>query len=211
MPLDSRTVDAIHTRLLARYGTRWIALYAGVPPEAVKADWADVLDGLQLFGIRRALSLLPVDHVPNAAQFRTLALSGPPPTVDASAIAADRPPADRPRLVRELSRIAELQAKRGPKQWAYDLRAREQRGETLSQTQRFAWREALRAFDISGGESDAALTARLKDEAARRVAEYAERMGIDMTREPTFADQASDPRPDPGMVPEAEREGEAWA
>lgn len=190
MPLDSRTVDAIHTRLLARYGTRWTALYAGVPPEAVKADWADVLDGLQLFGIRRALSLLPMDYVPNAAQFRALALSGPPSTVDSTAIAADRPPADRPRLVRELSRIAELQSKRGPKQWAYDLRDREKRGERLSQLQRSAWREALRAPESGGGETDLALTARLKDESARRVAEYAERMGIDMTTQPVFFDEA---------------------
>lgn len=188
MPLDSRTVDAIHTRLLARYGTRWTALYAGVPAEAVKADWADVLDGLQLHGIRRALSSLPPDYVPNAAQFRALALSGPPPMLDAAKLTEDRPTADRPRLARMLARIAELQAGRGPKQWAYDLRDRERRGERLSEVQRSAWREALRAGD-DGARPDAELTLRLKDETAQRVAEYADRLGIDMTAQPVFADE----------------------
>lgn len=192
MPLDSRAVDAIHTRLLARYGTRWTALYAGVPPEAVKADWADVLDGVQPQQIRRALGNLPPDYVPNAAQFRALALSGPPPMAEQTRLHYERPPADRARLVAMLSRIGELQAKRGPKSWAYDLRERERQGEDLSEWQRAAWRRALNAQGDDGVPPDIARTARLKDESLNRAADYAEQHGIDLNTAPQVSDATTD-------------------
>jgi hypothetical protein len=72
MAMEARYVDRIHTRLLARYGSKWINLYAGVEPELVKADWSEQLARVDAKGVRFALEHLPPDFAPNAAQFRAL-------------------------------------------------------------------------------------------------------------------------------------------
>ena len=78
MALDSRLVDMIHTRMLVRYGARWIGLYSGVDPDLVKADWAEVLHGATWEHVAHALENLPDGAPPNAAQFRALCFSLPP-------------------------------------------------------------------------------------------------------------------------------------
>lgn len=153
MPLDSRTVDAIHTRLMVRYGARFAAMYAGVDPQLVKADWAEVLDGVSPLGVRYALANAPIDHPPNAAQFLALCLQAPRQH-DHAQIAETRPPADPQLLSRLRRRVVDMQANASRKQWAYELRERERRGERLSGIQRRAWREALRVAADAPIEDD---------------------------------------------------------
>lgn len=77
MPLDLRWVDRIHARLLARYGSRWMAMWAGVDAEIVRADWAHVLDGVSAEGIAYALEHLPEEFPPTSALFRRLCAQRP--------------------------------------------------------------------------------------------------------------------------------------
>jgi hypothetical protein len=72
MPLPSRYVDEIHMRLAVRYGSVWLAKWQGVDMNAIKADWADVLDGMQPANIRKALESLPPEFPPTAPAFRAL-------------------------------------------------------------------------------------------------------------------------------------------
>lgn len=88
MSLPAAWIDRIHARLLVRYGAGWIRLWEGVPPEAVKADWAEVLSGLSQEAIGHALDHLPIDRAPTALQFRELCRHSPS---RALAIGHDRP------------------------------------------------------------------------------------------------------------------------
>lgn len=72
MPLPSKYVKEIHSRLAVRYGSAWKAKWAEVPQEAMEADWAQVLDGMSPAGIRKALDSLPPDFPPTATAFRAL-------------------------------------------------------------------------------------------------------------------------------------------
>lgn len=75
MPLPLRYVDEIHARLLVRYGSAWAAKWAGFDAQmmqAVKADWAEQLDGMEPAAIRRALDSLPPEFPPTATAFRAL-------------------------------------------------------------------------------------------------------------------------------------------
>lgn len=72
MPLPSKYVKEIHSRLAVRYGSGWKAKWAEVPQEAMEADWADQLDGMQPANIRKALDSLPPDFPPTAPAFRSL-------------------------------------------------------------------------------------------------------------------------------------------
>ena len=75
MPLQLRYVDEIHARLMVRYGSAWTAKWAGFDEtlmQAVKADWADQLDGMSPASIRKALDSLPADFPPTATAFRAL-------------------------------------------------------------------------------------------------------------------------------------------
>jgi hypothetical protein len=72
MPLSSRFVDEIHMRLAVRYGSAWLAKWQGVEIAAVKADWAEQLDGMRPENIRKALDNLPPDFPPTCTAFRSL-------------------------------------------------------------------------------------------------------------------------------------------
>lgn len=74
-------VDELFGRLALRYGAAFEAQYRGLDRDAVKADWADVLDGFERFpeAIKHALSVLPVDRPPNALQFRDACRRAPRP------------------------------------------------------------------------------------------------------------------------------------
>lgn len=72
MPLPLKFVKEIHSRLAVRYGSAWRAKWAEVPQEALEADWADQLNGMQPAGIRKALESLPHDFPPTASAFRLL-------------------------------------------------------------------------------------------------------------------------------------------
>ena len=72
MPLPLRFVDEIHARLAVRYGTAWSAKWQGLDQDAIRADWADQLDGMQPAGIRKALDSLPPEFPPTTTAFRAL-------------------------------------------------------------------------------------------------------------------------------------------
>lgn len=77
MPLKSETVDWIFMRMLARYGSVWIAKWTGVPMEAVKADWAEQLAGMTKDDILYGIQYLPHDFPPTSAAFRALCAKAP--------------------------------------------------------------------------------------------------------------------------------------
>lgn len=81
MPLPASWVDALFAKLTVAYGQRFLGLYAGLSLDAVKADWAETLDGLQTRPevIKHALAHLPTDQPPTAMQFRQLCRNAPPP------------------------------------------------------------------------------------------------------------------------------------
>lgn len=77
MSLPNAWVDRIHARLLVRYGAAWIRKWEGVPMEAVKADWGEVLAHVSPAAVAHALDHLPDDAPPNAVQFRALCAASP--------------------------------------------------------------------------------------------------------------------------------------
>lgn len=137
--LESKWVDAIHARLLVRYGSAWIAKYQGVPEQLVKQDWANELAGIRGEAIRHALEHLPADFPPSVTQFRDLCLRAP----EAPRPRIEAPKADPARVAAELKRMQDMQRGAKPLQWAYMLQEREQRGDRLTEAQRAAWRLAL--------------------------------------------------------------------
>lgn len=72
MPMSLRYVKEIHSRLSVRYGSLWRAKWDGVPTEAIEADWADQLDGMQPVNISKALASLPPEFPPTASAFRLM-------------------------------------------------------------------------------------------------------------------------------------------
>lgn len=51
-------VDRLFQRLAAMYGAKWLDLWAGVPIEAVKAEWSRALHGHDVEAVRLALEHL---------------------------------------------------------------------------------------------------------------------------------------------------------
>jgi hypothetical protein len=74
MPLPLRFVKEIHARLAVRYGSAWVSKWAGVDQEAIEADWAEQLAGMEPAEIKKALAALPHDFPPTAPAFRALGL-----------------------------------------------------------------------------------------------------------------------------------------
>lgn len=139
MALESRWVDAIHARLLVRYGTRWVSMWAGIPEEAVKADWASELHGLGGDAIKHALEHLPMEFPPTVAQFKALALGRkerPLPALPA-------PKADPEVVAKIVASAKEIGRGCVGKEWAHALKAREESGAHLTPAVRRMWRDAL--------------------------------------------------------------------
>ena len=84
MAMPQRFVKEIHSRLAARYGSAWRAKWAGVPMEAIEADWADQLSGMKPEGIKAALANLPDDFPPTCTAFRKLGEQHAPKADDTS-------------------------------------------------------------------------------------------------------------------------------
>lgn len=91
MPMPSSWVDELLGRLSVRYGEAFVRQYtaANIQPEAVRADWAEVLDGVTPESIRYALQYLPEDRPPNALQFRALCRQAPRSEPERAAIGAE--------------------------------------------------------------------------------------------------------------------------
>ncbi len=138
MPLPSAWVDRIHAKLLVRYGTAWVHMWRGVDMQAVKDDWAEYLSGASAGSIAYALEHLPPDRPPTVAQFADIARGCPvtPPK------ALPGPPADRARVDAILAKLRHF-GRPNPRDEFFALKAREERGEQLTQAQREMWRAAL--------------------------------------------------------------------
>jgi hypothetical protein len=119
MSLRTSWIDALFGRLTVRYGTAFMAQYAGIQPEAVKADWALALDGFAEHpeAIRYALDNLPERPV-TVGQFAAIARRAPAPVVKA----LESPAADPVRVEAALraSRVEVRQDARSPAQKVID-------------------------------------------------------------------------------------------
>lgn len=80
MPLPASWVDHLFGRLSVRYGAAFLRQWPDADSTAVKADWADVLDGCSRDSIAYALRYLP-NTPPNALQFRDVCRRAPEPQV----------------------------------------------------------------------------------------------------------------------------------
>lgn len=140
MSLPPKYVDRIFARLLIRYGAAWIRMWEGIDEQAVKADWAHVLDGLPEFRLRYGLDHLSADRPPTAPQFRALCNGCADPVAPRL-----RGPAADPARVAELVAEARATPFANPLAGARALRAREEAGDkSLTMAQREFWRTALR-------------------------------------------------------------------
>lgn len=115
------TIQVIHTRLVARYGSSWKAKFAGVPIEIVEKDWFHELQRLPLWAIDFALDNLPADFPPTAGQFRVIASRSPPPETPRRLPPPAEPRPDPDRLKAELGRLAKIVKARKPTDWIADL------------------------------------------------------------------------------------------
>jgi hypothetical protein len=142
MALDSRWVDAIHSRLLVRYGALWLNQWSGVAPELVKADWAQELAPFADMpeAIKHALEHLPDDKPPTVAAFKRLCVQSPrmaPPALPAPTASAEVVKA-------AIAKALGPKSDTDPKSWAWKLRKREMECGRLTPAQRSMWREALK-------------------------------------------------------------------
>lgn len=97
MPLQKPYVDRLFARLSVRYGAEFMRQWPDIEPDVIKADWADVLDGVGADSIAYALRYLP-EKPPSALRFKTLCNSAPLPEYKALPV----PKAD-PELVKRVT------------------------------------------------------------------------------------------------------------
>jgi hypothetical protein len=144
MSLPAAWVDRIFERLTLRYGHDFLRRWEGINMGPVKADWAETLAGLERSpdALRYGLDHLPDREAPTAGQFRAICAIALREERQQQGALSLKPNREGARLALDaLRRIAVPKEK--PRQWARDLKAREDAGETLTNAQRAAWREAL--------------------------------------------------------------------
>ncbi len=174
--VDLTTIEIIHARLFARYGSSWKAKYAGIDPESVAKDWHHELGRMPSWAIDFALENLPPDFPPTAGQFRVICQRAPKPVERQPAkLAAPKP--DPERLKKVFERMLEVAKGRKPTQWIDDLQDRVARGETLGIAQRFCLDQAIanlahRPEPVEVTSEDSRRTDELKRAQAARVAQY---------------------------------------
>lgn len=122
MPLRSDWVDALFARLTVRYGAAFARQWPDADLAVVKADWADVLDGVSGASIGYALRYLPAERPPNAMQFRDQCRRAPPP--DVAQIADERPPADPEKVAAIVAGIRVPERRARPAQECLDAIAK---------------------------------------------------------------------------------------
>lgn len=142
MPLKSETVDAIFARMLARYGSTWLAKWQGVPMDAVKADWAMELEGASKESILYALRYLPLEFPPTSSQFRVLCTKAPEPE-QPLALTPPRDPVKTAELSTAAKRATAADKAIDPKEWAIRMQTRDMGGEKITVTMRAMYRAAL--------------------------------------------------------------------
>lgn len=143
MPLPSRWVDSLFSKLTVTYGAEFLRKYEGVQISDVKADWAEELSGYQQNpdAIKHALENLPLEKPPSVLQFRELCRKAPLPKFKALP-APDIDPAMAQAVKAAVKPIGKAT---DPLEWAKNLRDREAVSpKSMSMFQRHAWREALK-------------------------------------------------------------------
>lgn len=130
-------VVQIHSALAVRYGRRWLAMWAGLDMELVRADWRRVLRDYagNPGAVMHALDNLP-EHVPTAVDFRMLCAAGPRPAYVPLPVPATSEAGKA--VMREL--LARLRAPDAvpSKAWADAIAERIARGESVSRAAREA-------------------------------------------------------------------------
>lgn len=146
MSLPAAWVDRIFAKLAVTYGQRFMGLYAGLDPEAVKGEWGDTLAVFQQSpdAITYALDHLPADNPPNALQFREICKRRP----DRQPLRLAQPEPDPEMKRQAIDALRHLAgcfrtAQADPRAWARRLQKREAAYEKLTPFQREAWRVAL--------------------------------------------------------------------
>lgn len=135
---DPDFVVQIHSALAVRYGRRWLAMWAGLDMELVRADWRRVLRDYEgnPAAVMHALDNLP-EGVPTAYDFRQLCAAGPRPACQPLP-----PPATSEagkRVMRDLlARLRAPAADARPKAWADAIAVRVANGEPVSRAAREA-------------------------------------------------------------------------
>ena len=102
MALPASWIDHLFGRLQLRYGAAFLRQWADADLDALKADWADVLDGTRGEAISYALRYLPERPV-NAMQFRDICRRAPAPTQQA--LPPPKEAADPGRVAQIMSRL----------------------------------------------------------------------------------------------------------
>jgi hypothetical protein len=102
MPLQTSWVDHLFAKLTVRYGAAFLRQWPDAEPALVKADWAEVLDGVRGDSLSYALRYLPAAP-PNAIQFRDLCRRAPAP--QQLQLPAPAPQADPERVQRIMARL----------------------------------------------------------------------------------------------------------
>lgn len=146
MPLPKPWVDRIFEKLTLVYGHAFLARWRDLDMDAVKADWAQELDGFDAHpeSIGYALRYLP-EKPPSVVEFRALCRRAPLPSLPR----LDSPCADPERMAAEVER-ARKAAKLAPQQrgdgkdWARCVLAAVGRGEKRSPNSVRIARDALR-------------------------------------------------------------------
>lgn len=170
MPLPLEVVDEIHKSLSVAWGQRFMALYDGVPDEALRADWAQVLDGITPRQLQFALDNLPGGRPMDAREFRALCVRCPAEQ-DQLAL-PDMAPRPAPEMLRD--KLAQLKVPRDNSEpervrWARGFVARfGEPGRALRQQQReflVAARKILERHEARGLE-EAKRDAQAKTDAA---------------------------------------------
>lgn len=172
---DLTTIEIIHARLLARYGSAWRAKWAGVDAEVVQKDWLHELTYQSAHAIDYALDNLPNDFPPTAGQFREICRRAPARKDESPRLQAPKP--DPARLKAAFERMGKIAAGRTPTAWIPDLEARQAAGEHLSIFQVQCLDNARanlshRVDDVQITSEDSRRTDELKRAAAARVAGY---------------------------------------
>ena len=148
--LDSQAIEQIFGRLHVRYGAKLSGAYQGIDMHAVKADWADVLDGVRSDSITYALVNLPIEWPPTAGQFRDLCRHAPE-----RKLAAILPPANPKARATGIEKLRALKiGDHDPRAWIVRLIDRQERGEKLNDGQAMALRGVLENLGLSDGETD---------------------------------------------------------
>jgi hypothetical protein len=153
-PLPLHWVDRLFGMLGVRYGSQWLLMWEGLDLAAVKADWSQLLAGMdrpeRQDALRYGIEHLPPDRPPTAAQFKAICNRAPEYV---KPIALPAPAVNPEGVARLRSMLADVGRPKDPRAWAHALKERHEAGERLSMTQIDMYRSALAAKGGEIGES----------------------------------------------------------